>query len=362
MNTLITGKAKFYSQTQNKEYIQLLRKYPAFKPEEELAVFKRLQSGDKTAVDEIVKHNQRWVYSLAKEYARDEIEVMDYVNEGNLGLLQAIEAYNVDAGFKFITFAVWYIRRSMNYYLMNTRDVIAKSNNAKLFKKIERVKSDFLVRNGYQPSIDDIKAGLYNKYGITIKDDSDLYDLEIRSINEGVSDDSTYEESNEFIKATAYDDSYNSREDEKDCYTELVMPVLNYLPEDNREFIKKIYHIGYDESYTRESICEEYGYDDDGLKAMETKILRYMKQRIKLNELKKEIIAKTEKKLQCKNVTIAKRNEVLQEITEFFDSCFNGYTKNAEEDKPGTIEETMKKIGLHIANVLKELEDVKVVI
>ena len=88
MNTLITGNTKFYSQTQNREFIEILRRNPPFTPEEEIEAFKRLYAGDEKALNEIVARNQRWVYSLAKEFARDEIEVMDYVQEGNIGLLK----------------------------------------------------------------------------------------------------------------------------------------------------------------------------------------------------------------------------------------------------------------------------------
>lgn len=282
MNSLITGNVKFYSQTANKEYIDLLRKYPAYTPEEENAAFERLKNGDETARDEIALHNQRWVYSLAKEYAMDEIEVMDYVSEGNFGLLEAIEKFDATKGFKFITFAVWYIRRAMNSYMINDREMITKSNNAKLFKKLDKVKNDYFLKNGFMPSNEVVKEILKEKYGIDIVNKADLYDLDIFSISDGVGglkdNNTTYED-----MLPTFVDSFLEREEDKvkeddEHYKELVGPILGCLPEKQREFIKKIYHIGYDETYTFDKICAEYGLDAEGLKNMEDKILKYMKQ------------------------------------------------------------------------------------
>lgn len=288
MNNLIRGNVKYYSQTTNREFIELLRKYQPYTAEEEKSAFMRLRSGDEKAFDDIVRHNQRWVYSMAKQYARDEIEVMDYVSEGNFGLMEAIERYNVDAGFKFITFAVWYIRRSMNTYMTSERDIVTKSNNAKLSKKLDKIKNDFYVSKGRFPSFSEIKNIFKEKYGIDVVNEADLHDLDIVSINSLQGDDETFEDGNEFTSRTC---SCNEAifDEDNEYYKEMIVPALNCLPEKNREFIKKLYHIGYDDAYTVQRISEEYGLDDDGVKKMENNILRYMRQnmpnRIKKNDL-----------------------------------------------------------------------------
>ena len=288
MNTLITGNTKFYSQTQNREFIELLRRNPPFTPEEEVEAFKRLYAGDDSALEEIVARNQRWVYSVAKEFARDEIEVMDYVQEGNIGLLKAIEKYDLNKGLKFITYAVWYMRREMNAHMNTGRDLITKSNNAKYGKKLERIKNEFFVQNGYKPTFDDIKEIFEEKYGIVVNDERDLYDLDISSINENVNDDTTFEECDDFTKATATENEVTNDED-KEYFRELVKPVLNSLPEKHRELIKKLYHIGYDDIYSVEDLCKEYNiYDEQELKRIEKDILELMKARM-LKRYKKAV-------------------------------------------------------------------------
>ena len=280
MNTLITGNTKFYSQTQNREFIEILRRNPPFTPEQEVDAFKRLYAGDEKALDEIVARNQRWVYSVAKEFARDEIEVMDYVQEGNIGLLKAIEKYDLSKGLKFITYAVWYMRREMNAHMTTDRDLITKSNNAKYGKKLEKIKNEFFVQNGYKPTFDDIKEIFEEKYGIVVNDERDLYDLDISSINENVNDDTTFEECDDFIKATATENEA-IYDDDKEYYKELVIPIINSLPDKHRELIKKLYHIGYDDIYSVEDLCKEYNiYDEQTLKQVEKQILELMKERM----------------------------------------------------------------------------------
>lgn len=277
MNNLIRGNVKYYSQTTNREFIELLRKYQPYTAEEEKSAFERLRNGDDKVFDDIVLHNQRWVYSMAKQYARDEIEVMDYVSEGNFGLMEAIERYNVDSGFKFITFAVWYIRRSMNTYMTSERDIVAKSNNAKLGKKLDKIKNDFFVNKGRFPSFSEIKTIFKEKYNIDVVNEADLHDLDIVSISSLQGDDETFEDDNEFTSRTSsYNEALSGEDD--DYYREMIAPALNCLPEKNREFIKKLYHIGYDDTYTVQRISEEYGLDEDGVKKMENNILRYMRQ------------------------------------------------------------------------------------
>lgn len=366
MNTLITGNAKFYSQTQNREYIEILRKNPPFKPEEEVEAFKRLNSGDDKALEEIVARNQRWVYSVAKEFARNEIEVMDYVQEGNVGLLKAIEKYDVERGLKFITYAVWYMRREMNAHMNDGRDIITKSNNAKLSKKLERIKNEFFVRNGYKASLDDIKEILKDKYDISIKNEYDLYDLEINSINDIVNDDTTFEECDDFTRNTATENEAVKNED-AEYYRELVIPLLHYLGEKEQDIIKKLYHIGLTDAereknaeYTFAEVCNEYNYDEIEMKKIESKILAYMRQRIKIIEYKKNISKYINGLLNNKRLFSDEKTEIINYLLSYYDTCFNENSSNYVKSE--TIEETIKRVKIYISNYMKEIPNVRIAI
>jgi len=276
-----TSKVKFFDQTDNlKEFIAFLRKNEPFTIDEEISAFERYHKGDENAFNEIILRNQRYIYSLAKEYARNEGEVMDYVNEGNIGLIEALKRFDYTKGFKFITFAVWYIRRSMNAYLMNERDMLTKSNNAKLGKKLDKIKSEFYAVNGRFPSIEEIKTILRDKYNIEIKDDSDLYDIELTSINSKVDDDYTVEDSDLFNDKTSTENNYKKTEYDEYIKT-LVSKILDIIPAEHKELVKKVYNIGYP-NYTLQMVCDEYNMDEETLKVfLEERVFSYIRQQIK---------------------------------------------------------------------------------
>ena len=145
--TLSNTNVKFMEGAPNlKSYMAFLRKNDTISQEKEKELFRRYRTlGDEKARDEIFYHNQRFIYSNAKIYARNSDEVLDYVNEGNIGMDEAFKKFDPSRGLKFITFAVWYIRRNMNYYLINTRDMICKTNSMKLFKKTDKIMQRFYI-------------------------------------------------------------------------------------------------------------------------------------------------------------------------------------------------------------------------
>lgn len=360
MNTHITGNVKYYSQTENKEFIDTLKKYPPFTPEEEKDAFIRYKNGDMKARDEIVLRNQRWVYSLAKEYARDEVEVMDYVSEGNFGLLEAIDNYDVNKGFKFITIAVWYIRRSMYAYLMKERNTIEKSNNAKLFKKLETVKNDFFVRNGYQASFDEIRQMLDEKYNIQISDERDLYDLDIKSISQqSTTDDGfVFEDGDDFISATACENEASEKE-EREQYKDIINPIIGALPEENQEFIKKLYGIGYENGYNIDKLCNELGFDIDGVKDMEDKIVKYLhayqELQKKIEKPKKLYISFIKNELNKKDLANVQKINMYKHLVQYFDSCFVQGSKTYKKGE--TIEDTTWRAYQYAKGYLANIAD-----
>ena len=113
-------------------YLRSIRKYQPLSQEEENEVFKMYHSNDpvakKKAIDTLVNANQRFIFSLAKDYAKgDETKILDYVNEGSIGIINAIDKFDQTRGFKFISFAVWYIRQAMTNYAQTTDLFLRKS-------------------------------------------------------------------------------------------------------------------------------------------------------------------------------------------------------------------------------------------
>lgn len=94
-------------------YFQELYKYPLLDAEEEAVLTKKIRSGDRSALDKLVSCNLRFVISVAKKYVMPGTELADLISEGNLGLVKAAERFDETRGFKFISYAVWWIRQSI---------------------------------------------------------------------------------------------------------------------------------------------------------------------------------------------------------------------------------------------------------
>ena len=269
---------KFYSgnDTLNK-YLSDIRKYKVLTPEEEVELFERISDGDESAKARIVESNQRFVYSLAKIYSKNDDEVLDYVNEGNIGLMTAIDTFDVTKGMKFITYAVWYIRRSMNYYLSTMNSLVAKSNNMKYGKKIEYIKQECMCKNGYEPTYDEIVDMMKEKYNIDIKDICDVYDLNISSINQQLDDDYTIEDNSEFNEVTSSVNAYETETDNT-YNNELVGNILSTLTEKQQDIIRMSFGIGYERYFTAEEIGDKYEMDEMTVNQLKNNIIKYLKQ------------------------------------------------------------------------------------
>lgn len=264
-------------------YLSDVRKYEVPTAEEEEALFERIQNGNKRererAKNEIIVRNQRFVYAIAKIYARTEDEVLDYVNEGNVGLIESIDKFNPTLGFKFITYAVNYIKREMNYYMYTTNRIVKRPNSMKVGKKVETVKHKFFAENGYEPSDEEILEAINCVYGLKIKDKSDIFDVTVTSISDSYDDDdkNTVENNEEYNRKTASQIEYE--QDINDDYNaKLAENILSSLPDDTRDILSMYLGIGYARKCTVEEISEKYDIDKNTIVQITNNALTYLRQ------------------------------------------------------------------------------------
>ena len=243
-------------------YLRSIRKYQPLSQEEENEVFKMYHSNDpvakKKAIDTLVNANQRFIFSLAKDYAKgDETKVLDYVNEGSIGIINAIDKFDQSRGFKFISFAVWYIRQAMTNYAQTTDLFLRKSNNAKIGNNILKIRTAFFQENHREPTTDEIKEALAKK-GIKIKENKDLEDVVRNSLDSVWGDESTFENNPRYIQHSAIQNEYEKEMDDEDNKS-VVGKLLQTLDERSQLVIKQLFGIGYENPIDIEVVAEHLG-------------------------------------------------------------------------------------------------------
>jgi RNA polymerase primary sigma factor len=145
-------------------YRQEVEKTKLLDPNKEAEVALKASKGDKEATDLLVKSNRRFVLSVAKMYSRDEVVIDELIQAGNIGLLEAAGKFDPSRGFKFISFAVWYIRKEMIEHLANnSRLVRLPVNKSQLTTKIREAQSAILTREGREGSDEEIIEYLQSK-------------------------------------------------------------------------------------------------------------------------------------------------------------------------------------------------------
>ncbi|SFB92051.1 RNA polymerase primary sigma factor [Xylanibacter ruminicola] len=139
------------------KYLQEISKETMISAEEEVELAQRIKKGDTKALERLTKANLRFVVSVAKQYQNQGLSLPDLINEGNLGLLKAAERFDETRGFKFISYAVWWIRQSILQAISEqSRIVRLPLNQVGSVNKINREINRFEQLNERRPSVDEI--------------------------------------------------------------------------------------------------------------------------------------------------------------------------------------------------------------
>lgn len=138
-------------------YLRQINRIPLLSADEEKDVARRAQDGDEAARELLVQSNLRFVVSSAKKYTNQGVPIEDLVNEGNIGLIKAAERFDVGRGFKFISYAVWWIRQAILVCLSrSSRIVRLPLNRANILYKIGKAKRELDQGLGRKPSVEEI--------------------------------------------------------------------------------------------------------------------------------------------------------------------------------------------------------------
>lgn len=178
------------------KYLQEIGRVDLISPEEEVVLAKKIKLGDPEALEKLIKANLRFVVSVAKQYQNQGMGLPDLINEGNLGLMKAAQRFDETRGFKFISYAVWWIRQSILQALaeqarivrlpVNKIGSINRINRAftKLEQEFEREPSSQEIADMLEMIPEDVKEGLRTNgrtismdAPISTEEDNDMYDV-----------------------------------------------------------------------------------------------------------------------------------------------------------------------------------------
>ena len=144
-----------------KVYLKEIGRVPLLSPEEEIDLAIRIKEGDEAAKKRLSEANLRLVVSIAKRYLGRGMQFLDLIQEGNLGLIKAVEKFDYTKGFKFSTYATWWIRQAITRAIADqARTIRIPVHMVETINKVKKVSSQLLHTNGHKPSAEEISAEL----------------------------------------------------------------------------------------------------------------------------------------------------------------------------------------------------------
>jgi RNA polymerase primary sigma factor len=142
-----------------KNYFKDLRKIEQVSGNDQIELAKLAKAGDKKAMDKLVECNLRFVLTIAKEYQRYNVDVEDLINEGNIGLIKAVHKFDDTKGYKFISYAVWWIRQAITQYVYDNGNLVRlPTNKISIIGKVNKASEQLFHKFDREPTMEEIMA------------------------------------------------------------------------------------------------------------------------------------------------------------------------------------------------------------
>ena len=255
------------------KYLQEIGKVDLITPDEEIELAKKIKKGDEKALETLVKANLRFVVSVAKQYQSQGLTLGDLINEGNLGLIKAAQRFDETRGFKFISYAVWWIRQSILQALAEqSRIVRLPLNRVGALNKIGKAYSQLEQEFEREPNADELAEEL---------------NMEQQEISEAlkvgrrhISVDAPFASGDENRLLDVLSNNDNPPPDEhlmSDSLKEEIERVLHTLSEREAEVIKLYYGLTNEHAMTLEEIGEKFNLTRERVRQIKEKAIRRLR-------------------------------------------------------------------------------------
>ena len=264
------------------KYLQEIGKVDLLTAEEEIELAIKIKEGDKKALEKLTKANLRFVVSVAKQYQNQGLSLGDLINEGNLGLIKAGKRFDETRGFKFISYAVWWIRQSILQALAEqSRIVRLPLNRVGALSKIGRAYSNLEQEFEREPSADE----LADELDMDVKEVTDT--LKISSKHVSVDAPFSQGEENRLLDVIKNDEqpSPDNMLLSESLKTEIAS-ALSTLPEREAEVLRLYYGLETEHAMTLEEIGEKFNLTRERVRQIKEKAIRRLRHASKSKHLR----------------------------------------------------------------------------
>ncbi len=264
------------------KYLSDISKEEMVSPDEEILLAKKIREGDEAALDRLTRANLRFVVSVAKQYQNQGLTLPDLINEGNLGLIKAAKRFDETRGFKFISYAVWWIRQSIMHSISeHSRIVRLPVNQLGSLTKINKAFTKLEQEFEREPSLEELSQitemtidKISNAFRISTKQvsvDAPLLNGEESSLLDIL-------QNREVAQADTIMMNHSLKKE--------IEHSLSYLDEKERDVITLFFGIDTDEPYTLEEIGEKYNLSRERVRQIKEKALCKLRLRSTSQDLK----------------------------------------------------------------------------
>ena len=255
------------------KYLQDIAKESLISPEEEVELAQRIKEGDQRALDRLVRANLRFVVSVAKQYQNQGLSLQDLINEGNLGLIKAAQRFDETRGFKFISYAVWWIRQSILQAVAELARIIRLPlNQVGAVSKLKKTAS--MLEQEYQrkPSAAELAKEM------------DLSESKVRTLMgmnmHQISTDAPLDDEDEGSFLDVYVDQDSIATDEAvatESDNDAIKHALSTLNDKERQVINMYYGIGTSREYSLDEIALAMGISRERTRQIRDRVLKRLK-------------------------------------------------------------------------------------
>ncbi|HEV2412380.1 MAG TPA: RNA polymerase sigma factor RpoD [Candidatus Saccharimonadales bacterium] len=263
-------------------YLREIGKIPLLTPQEELALAQRVRSGDRIAKDKMAEANMRLVVSIAKRYSGRGLDFLDLIQEGNTGLLRAVEKFDPDKGFKFSTYATWWIRQAITRAIADqARTIRIPVHMVETINKLLRTQRRLTQELNREPTIDELAHEMEMEpekveYIMRIKQD-------ITSLDASVRDDDDDSALGDFV----VDEEAETPEEAAtgQLLKEQVGKVLNTLTEREQKILRMRFGLEDGKSHTLEEVGQMFNVTRERIRQIEAKALSKLRKHPEVRKL-----------------------------------------------------------------------------